>query len=44
MIDAYNVERGFLSSLPDPLPDTDFRFETKATHDLFIRVGNADYS
>lgn len=42
--DAYNVERGFLHRLPDPLPDTDFRFETKATKDPFIRVFNADYS
>ncbi len=38
--DANNVERGFLHQLPDPLPDTDFRFETKATKDLFIRVFN----
>ena len=44
VMDAYNVERGFLSALPDPLPDTDFRFETRATHDPFIRVGTADYS
>ncbi|MCA1677997.1 MAG: IS21 family transposase [Actinobacteria bacterium] len=42
--DAYNVERGYLHPLPVPLPDTDFRFETKATKDLFIRVFNADYS
>jgi hypothetical protein len=42
--DAYNVERGYLHPLPDPLPDTDFRFETKATKDLFIRVSGADYS
>jgi hypothetical protein len=26
------------------LPDTDFRFETKATHDPFMRVSGADYS
>ncbi len=44
VVDAYNVERGFLSPLPDPLPDADVRFETKATHDVFIRVSNADYS
>ncbi len=44
MSDAYNVERGYLHPLPVPLPDTDFRFETKATKDLFIRVFNADYS
>jgi transposase len=42
--DAYNVERGYLHRLPDPLPDTDFRFETRATKDIFIRVFNADYS
>jgi transposase len=42
--DAYNVERGYLHPLPDPLPDTDYRFETKATKDLFIRVSGADYS
>jgi transposase len=42
--DAYNVERGYLHRLPDPLPDTDLRFETKATKDLFIRVFGADYS
>lgn len=44
MTDAYNVERGYLHPLPDPMPDTDLRFETKATKDLFIRVFNADYS
>lgn len=44
VVDAYNVERGYLHALPDPLPDTDFRFETKATKDLFIRVCGADYS
>ncbi len=42
--DAYNVERGYLHPLPDPRPDTDFRFETRATKDLFIRVSGADYS
>jgi transposase len=44
VVDAYNVERGYLAALPDPLPDTDYRFETRATKDLFIRVFDADYS
>lgn len=44
VIDAYDVERGFLGTLPDPLPDTDFRFETRAGKDLFIRIAGADYS
>jgi transposase len=44
VIDAYTVERGYLSALPDPMPDTELRFETRATHDLFIRVCGADYS
>lgn len=42
--DAYNVERGFLASLPDPLPDTSHRFETKAGKDIFVRLGDVDYS
>ena len=42
--DAYNVERGYLAPLPAPMPDTDYRFETRATKDLFIRVFGADYS
>ena len=42
--DAYNVERGFLHPLPDPLPDTSLRLEAKAGRDIFIRVGDADYS
>lgn len=42
--DAYNVERGFLAALPSPLPDTDQRWETKATKDIFIRVHDVDYS
>ena len=42
--DAYNVERGFLHPLPDPLPDTSVHLETKAGKDIFIRVGDVDYS
>ncbi len=44
VIDAYNIERGFLAPLPEPLPDTDFRFETRAGKELFIRIAGADYS
>jgi transposase len=42
--DAYDIERGYLRPLPSPMPDTDARFETRATKDLFIRVWGADYS
>ena len=44
VLDAYNVERGFLGALPDPMPDTSSHFETKAGKDIFIRVGDVDYS
>ncbi len=44
VVDAWNVERGFLSSLPDPLPDTDRRFEVRVQKDGFVRVGDVDYS
>ncbi|MCA1703120.1 MAG: IS21 family transposase [Actinobacteria bacterium] len=44
VVDAYNVERGFLSPLPHPLPDTSAHLETKAGKDIFIRVLGADYS
>lgn len=42
--DAYHVERGFLHPLPDPLPDTRLHIETKAGKDIFIRIGDVDYS
>jgi hypothetical protein len=42
--DAWAVERGFLRTLPDPLPDTDTRLEVRVSKDGFCRVGSADYS
>jgi transposase len=42
--DAWRVERGFLASLPDPLPDTDRKTEVRVTKDGFCRVGDVDYS
>lgn len=42
--DAWMVERGFLSPLPDPLPDTDRRTEVRVTKDGFCRVADVDYS
>ncbi|MFQ5524505.1 MAG: IS21 family transposase [Acidimicrobiia bacterium] len=42
--DAWRVEQGFLSPLPDPLPDVDRRLEVRVTKDGFCRVGDVDYS
>ena len=42
--EAWAVERDFLGSLPDPLPDTDRRLEVRAARDGFVRVGDVDYS
>ncbi len=42
--DAWNVERGFLHALPDPLPCTDRLAEARITRDGFCRVGDVDYS
>lgn len=42
--DAWAVERGFLRSLPDPLPETDTLLEVRVSKDGFVRVGAADYS
>jgi len=42
--DAWAVERGFLRALPDPPPDVDWRFETRASADGYVRVDTADYS
>ena len=42
--DAWAVERGFLRPLPDPPPDVDWRFETRASADGYVRVDTADYS
>ncbi|MDQ4058821.1 MAG: IS21 family transposase [Actinomycetota bacterium] len=42
--DAWNVERGFLQPLPDPLPATDRHLEVRVSKDFFIRVGDVDYS
>lgn len=42
--DALNVERGFLQSLPDPLPATERHLEVRVSKDCFIRVGDVDYS
>ena len=42
--DAWATERGFLASLPDPLPDTDRHTEVRVTKDGFCRIGDVDYS
>ena len=42
--DAWAVERGFLRRLPDPAPDVDWHFETRASADGYVRVDTADYS
>lgn len=42
--DAWAVERGFLRRLPDPPPDVDWHFETRASADGYVRVDTADYS
>ncbi len=42
--DAWATERGFLRPLPDPLPDTDWRFEARASADGYVRVDTVDYS
>lgn len=42
--DAYNVERGYLAPLPDPLPDIAQRLEVRAGKDIFVRFGDVDYS
>lgn len=42
--ERFAVERGFLSRLPDPLPDTDLHLEARAGKDAFVRVLGADYS
>lgn len=42
--DAWNVERGFLRALPDPLPSTDRLGEARITRDGYCRVGDVDYS
>lgn len=42
--DAWTVERGFLGSLPDPLPDVDRRVEVRVTKDGFCRIADVDYS
>jgi transposase len=42
--DAWAVERGFLHRLPEPPPDVDWRFETRASADGYVRVDTADYS
>ncbi len=42
--DAWNVERGFLRALPDPVPDTARRTEARIARDGFCRVADVDYS
>jgi transposase len=42
--DRFAAERGFLASLPDPLPDTDLQLEARAGKDAFVRVAGVDYS
>lgn len=44
VIDAYRMEKSHLGPLPDPLPDTDQRLETRITKDAFVRALGADYS
>lgn len=44
VIDAYRVEKSHLGPLPDPLPDTDQRLETRVSKDAFVRALGADYS
>ena len=42
--DAWRVERDVLAALPDPLPQSDQRFEVRVSKDGFIRTGDVDYS
>jgi transposase len=42
--DAYLAEKGYLSPLPDPLPETDQQIETRVSKDAFVRAAGADYS
>jgi len=42
--EAHLVERGYLSPLPDPLPETEQQIETRVSKDAFVRVAGADYS
>jgi hypothetical protein len=42
--DRHAVERHYLAALPDPLPDTDLRLESRAGKDAFVRVAGVDYS
>lgn len=42
--DAWNVERGFLHRLPDPMPSTDLHLQVRVSKDCFIRVRDVDYS
>lgn len=42
--DAWNVERGFLHRLPDPMPSTDLHLEVRVSKDCFVRVRDVDYS
>jgi transposase len=44
VIEAYRVEKSHLGPLPDPLPDTDQRLETRISKDAFVRALGADYS
>jgi len=44
VIDAYRVEKSHLGPLPDPLPDTDQRLETRISKDAFVRATGVDYS
>lgn len=42
--DAFEREVTALAVLPDPLPDTDLRFECRVGKDAYIRVAGSDYS
>lgn len=42
--ERWAVERRSLQPLPEPLPDTDLRLETRVGKDAFVRVAGADYS
>jgi transposase len=42
--DAFRVEKDYLAPLPEPLPDTDRRLETRISKDAFVRASGVDYS
>lgn len=42
--DRWTIKRHALHPLPEPLPDTDQKLETRAGKDAFVRVAGVDYS